>query len=589
MTTYSEQKPAVMTQKVLHSQNGGPTCPPAGKRIIHCFRCGEPCKGEVLRVKTNHFHRKCFTCIVCGCDLVQTSFFMKNSDCLCPLDFHRLHGTLCTKCGDYVHGEATTVLGKTYHPACFVCTVCNQRFSAGERVTFSGKNCLCQTCVHPWSPTSNIGYSKNCNGCGRDIKNGQALLALGGQWHLGCFQCKTCRKVLSGEYISKDGFPYCEKDYQSQFGVQCEVCQKFIMGKVLEAGKRNYHPTCARCSQCDKMFTEGEEMFLQGSEMWHPDCRENRNDESYRPNRSASGSPCSRPGSSIRGSPGRTLCAKVDNEIIDYRDLAAIPRVKAIYDIEHPDKISYNNKSSTLANKGNIQGRQTPEESPQTVSQTTQSCDMKQHIPESKSHGSFGFHGMHNRHSYTPPVSKSPQHFHRPGMTLSDSLHSGSNDNCPSPSLCHTFVPHTEEEGFNMYRKPPIYKQHDVSPTTTQTASLPRYGYNSLNLPQQTEIPQYNSNRAGDVMLIPDGLRPLSQMDRGVSMPNLSEQKVYPYEMLTVANRGRVKLPKDVDRTRLERYLSPHSFFNIFDMTIEEFDTLPLWKCNDMKKKANLF
>lgn len=43
----------------------------------------------------------------------------------------------------------------------------------------------------------------DCSGCGRDIKNGQALLALGGQWHLGCFKCKACRKVLSGEYISK--------------------------------------------------------------------------------------------------------------------------------------------------------------------------------------------------------------------------------------------------------------------------------------------------------------------------------------------------------------------------------------------------
>lgn len=28
--------------------------------------------------------------------------------------------------------------------------------------------------------------------------------------------------------------------------------------------------------------------------------------------------------------------------------------------------------------------------------------------------------------------------------------------------------------------------------------------------------------------------------------------KVYPYEMLTVANRGRTKLPKELDRTRLE-------------------------------------
>ena len=45
--------------------------------------------------------------------------------------------------------------------------------------------------------------SSDCAGCGRDIKNGQALLALDRQWHLGCFKCKACAKVLTGEYISK--------------------------------------------------------------------------------------------------------------------------------------------------------------------------------------------------------------------------------------------------------------------------------------------------------------------------------------------------------------------------------------------------
>lgn len=33
--------------------------------------------------------------------------------------------------------------------------------------------------------------------------------------------------------------------------------------------------------------------------------------------------------------------AKVDDEILDYKDLAAIPKVKAIYDIERPDLITY--------------------------------------------------------------------------------------------------------------------------------------------------------------------------------------------------------------------------------------------------------
>nr|XP_008540223.1 PREDICTED: actin-binding LIM protein 2-like [Equus przewalskii] len=67
------------------------------------------------------------------------------------------------------------------------------------------------------------------------------------------------------------------------------------------------------------------------------------------------------------------------------------------------------------------------------------------------------------------------------------------------------------------------------------------------------------------------------------------EYKIYPYDSLIVTNRIRVKLPKDVDRTRLERHLSPEEFREVFGMGMEEFDRLALWKRNDLKKKALLF
>ncbi|XP_042559269.1 actin-binding LIM protein 1 isoform X37 [Clupea harengus] len=678
----------MVKEKVAHAQE--PHHPPE-KLVILCYKCGDPCKGEVLRVQTKHFHIKCFTCKVCGCDLAQGGFFMKNGDYLCTLDYQRLHGTRCNGCGDFVEGEVVTALGKTYHPTCFVCTICKRPFPAGDRVTFNGKDCLCQRCVQPMSPTpKDVSASSNCAGCGRDIKNGQALLALDRQWHLGCFKCKACGKVLSGEYISKDGAPYCEKDYQIHFGVQCQACHQYITGKVLEAGDKHYHPSCARCSRCNQMFTEGEEMYLQGSTVWHPDCKNSsRAEEKYRllppsvaslhqserqPTRSSSESICSRPGSSIQGSPGHTIYAKVDNEIIDYRDLAAIPRVKAIYDIERPDMISYESFHSNSSTLDHRQGRQSPGEpiisrrlrsplkdlrpmnaggdsspmgqetnpsrqpspaqtSPRTLSPTpsAEGCyDMRERIMErSTSQGSIGS-PVYNRHNYTPTVSRSPQHFHRP------------------------------EQGMNMYRKPPIYKQHgsdgrsrsrdeeeeemlkrrqmqeehlskiqsglgklilkeemerelnrekhsyttprynqqftnctDPCSPTTKTSSLPGYGRNGMHRPQSTELTQYNSygdvcGGVRDFKSIPDD-QASNRLDRGVSMPNMLEHKVYPYEMLTVTNRGRPKLPRDLDRTRMERHLSPEVFFDIFGMEIHEFDRLPLWKRNDMKKKAKLF
>ncbi|XP_007578073.2 actin-binding LIM protein 1-like isoform X3 [Poecilia formosa] len=548
---------------VLHALDGCQPGLPAGKQQIQCFRCGALCKGEALRVQSSYFHLKCFTCKVCGCDLALSGFFMRNGDCLCPVDFQRLHGTPCTNCGEFVEGEVVTVLGKSYHPACFVCTMCKQPFPAGDFVTFRGKECLCQRCTEPASPSNHIRHPNNCSGCGRDIKNGQALLALGAQWHLGCFKCKTCRRILSGEYINKDGFPYCERDYQAQFGVKCEACQRFITGKLLEAGERHYHPGCAKCSRCGKMFTEGEEMYVQGSTIWHPNCKDSSRAESCRvsrpktpcldfffpprelkPNRSSSESSCSRPGSCTPSSPGRTICAKVDNEIIDYRDLAAIPRVKAIYDIEHPDMISYKPVNSCALDAGGdaATGRSLTE-SPGNVSETTEeNFETRPCVPKSSSDGPFGGQTMWCRHSYSPALSRSPQHFHRPAG-----------------------------ESFDLHRRRPVYKQPDPDSCSTQTASLPGFSHNFLSL------------------LTTDDQIPLTRVDRGVSMPNLLEPKVYPYEVLKVSNGGRVKLPKDVDRTRLERHLSPDSFFEIFGMKIQEFDKLPLWKRNDMKKAANLF
>lgn len=32
----------------------------------------------------------------------------------------------------------------------------------------------------------------------------------------------------------RDGVPYCESDYHSQFGIKCETCDRYISGRVLE-------------------------------------------------------------------------------------------------------------------------------------------------------------------------------------------------------------------------------------------------------------------------------------------------------------------------------------------------------------------
>ncbi|XP_027455253.1 actin-binding LIM protein 2 isoform X23 [Zalophus californianus] len=538
---------------------------------ILCNTCGNVCKGEVLRVQNKYFHIKCFVCKACGCDLAEGGFFVRQGEYICTRDYQRLYGTRCFSCDQFIEGEVVSALGKTYHPDCFVCAACRLPFPPGDRVTFNGKECMCQKCSLPKTAGSSVHLSQglwSCGGCGTEIKNGQSLVALDKHWHLGCFKCETCGKQLDAEYISKDGLPYCEADYHTKFGIRCDGCEKYITGHVLEAGEKHYHPLCALCVRCGRMFAEGEEMYLQGSSIWHPACRQAaRTEDKNKETRSSSESIISVPASSTSGSPSRVIYAKLGDEILDYRDLAALPKSKAIYNIDRPDMISYSPYISHSA-----AGRQSSHEGDQD-DRSYKQC--RTSSPSSTGSVSLG--------RYTP-TSRSPQHYSRPAVRRPDGqdgaleqdnrkktswlLLQGDTDtrtNSPdldSQSLSHSSGtdrdPLQTMQGDNFYSRFP-YSKSDP---------LPGHGKNGLD--------HRNAN------LAPCGADPDASW-------GTREYKIYPYDALIVTNRIRVKLPKDVDRTRLERHLSPEDFQEVFGMSVEEFDRLALWKRNDLKKKALLF
>ncbi|XP_054726776.1 actin-binding LIM protein 2 isoform X8 [Anastrepha obliqua] len=291
-----------------------------GKQKIYCAKCDKKCSGEVLRVADKHFHKACFQCCQCKKSLATGGFFTKDGVYYCIPDYQRLYGTKCAACQQYVEGEVVSTMGKTYHQKCFTCSKCSNPFKSGSKVTNTGKEVLCENCIpaaasspirqppttaetsrkegtvspvpKAESPTRATAHQQmtsgvvsdkahlkedydpnDCAGCGELLKEGQALVALDRQWHVWCFRCKACNAVLNGEYMGKDGVPYCEKCYQKSFGVKCAYCNRFISGKVLQAGdNHHFHPTCARCTKCGDPFGDGEEMYLQGSAIWHPRC-----------------------------------------------------------------------------------------------------------------------------------------------------------------------------------------------------------------------------------------------------------------------------------------------------------------------------
>uniref|UniRef100_H2TIW5 Actin-binding LIM protein 2 n=1 Tax=Takifugu rubripes TaxID=31033 RepID=H2TIW5_TAKRU len=611
MSTVFQQQAVRGPLEQQKSKQGG------GGGGICCQNCGKPCKGEALRVQNKHFHIKCFVCKVCGCELAQGGFFVRQGEYICTLDYQGLYGTRCFSCQDFIEGEVVSALGKTYHPRCFVCSSCKQPFPAGDRVTFNGKECVCQNCTQPLPANSPapIQAVHNCCGCGKEFKNEQSLVALDKHWHLGCFKCRVCNKVLNAEYISKDGVPYCESDYHAMFGIQCESCQKYITGKVLEAGEKHYHPTCARCARCEQMFAEGEEMYLQGSSIWHPPCRQAAKlEEKSKATRTSSESITSVPASSASGSPSRVIYAKLGEEMLDYKDLAALPKTKAIYNIDRPDMLSYSPYISYASEERHYA------ESPQLPLSSTIEGDgeksPRQRRPSSpSSNSSLGGYGR-----YTP--SRSPQNYSQQGSESgrsTPSLSTFSDGKSPSstyvPVPRHFHIPETVVKD-NIYRKPPIYRQHASRTSWQDGEDSKRTSW--MILKSETDghaVAEEADPRKSTCSLPTDASQPHFPYSKSASLPGYGRNgiykaaemmedevdadshswggtracQIYPYELLAVTHRVKVKLPRDVDRTRLERHLSPGDFQKVFGMTLEQFDRLALWKKNDMKKAARLF
>ncbi|XP_073334098.1 dematin [Pagrus major] len=127
-------------------------------------------------------------------------------------------------------------------------------------------------------------------------------------------------------------------------------------------------------------------------------------------------------GLSTPGSPATGITAKVNDQVVGYRDLAALPRDKAILQVERPDLMTYQPhlSFSPLDPPRRERSLSPPASSP------PRSPEVKPRRAESES-GSPG--GSTLQLQATRKISLSQQHFHRP------------------------------DNGANIYRKPPIYKQ----------------------------------------------------------------------------------------------------------------------------------
>ncbi|XP_065806912.1 dematin-like isoform X2 [Labrus bergylta] len=149
---------------------------------------------------------------------------------------------------------------------------------------------------------------------------------------------------------------------------------------------------------------------------------------------------------SIPGSPAAAIVARVEDGVIGYKDLAALPRDKAILDIERPDLMIYQPHYSYSPLERSLSPRSiSPPPSPEKESREwLEKCSPGGSSPCSTIQTS------RTHSSHTPSTPHTPNTPNTP-QTQCSGLKSGA---------MHHF--HRPENGTNIYKKPPIYKQ-DVS------------------------------------------------------------------------------------------------------------------------------
>ncbi|XP_061672665.1 dematin-like isoform X2 [Syngnathoides biaculeatus] len=146
-----------------------------------------------------------------------------------------------------------------------------------------------------------------------------------------------------------------------------------------------------------------------------------------------------RSGASVPGSPATAIVARVDDGVMVYKDLAALPRDKAILDIERPDLMTYElhyNYSpldvSRSLSPGSFSPPTSPEESRAWLEKSSPAGSSSPASSGKKRNSGDTTPSPHTQHTLLTQnlqPSKILQHFHRP------------------------------DNGSNIYRKPPIYRR----------------------------------------------------------------------------------------------------------------------------------